>query len=146
MFNRILLPTDGTDAMQTVIDHVVDIATRRDAVVHILYVVDDRAFLTLQDGMKADVIAELETEGEATLETTTRLFHDSDITTTTALRKGDPADEIISYATEADIDLITMGTRRSDYTENLVGSVSQSIVARADIPVLTTNLTHDDDS
>lgn len=146
MFNQILLPTDGTDAMQTVIDHVVDIATRRDAVVHILYVVDDRAFLTLQDGMKADVIAELETEGEATLETTTRLFHDSDITTTTALRKGDPADEIISYATEADIDLITMGTRRSDYTENLVGSVSQSIVARADIPVLTTNLTHDDDS
>lgn len=146
MFNRILLPTDGTDAMQTVIDHAIDIASRRDAVIHILYVVDDRAFLTLQDGMKADVIAELEAEGETALEATTRLFDDSDIKTTTALRKGDPADEIISYATETNADLITMGTRRADYTENLVGSVSQSIVARADIPVLTTNLTHDDDT
>ncbi|WP_182021990.1 universal stress protein [Haloquadratum walsbyi] len=145
MFNRILLPTDGTDAMQTVIDHAIDIASRRDAVIHILYVVDDRAFLTLQDGMKADVIAELEAEGETALEATARLFDDSDIKTTTALRKGDPADEIISYATETDVDLITMGTRRADYTENLVGSVSQSIVARADIPVLTTNLTRDDD-
>jgi len=145
MFNRILLPTDGTDAMQTVIDHAIDIASRRDAVIHILYVVDDRAFLTLQDGMKADVIAELEAEGEAALEATARLFDNSDIKTTTALRKGDPADEIISYATETDVDLITMGTRRADYTENLVGSVSQSIVARADIPVLTTNLTRDDD-
>ncbi|CAJ52903.1 universal stress protein [Haloquadratum walsbyi] len=145
MFNRILLPTDGTDAMQTVIDHAIDIASRRDAVIHILYVVDDRAFLTLQDGMKADVIAELEAEGETALEATARLFDDSDIKTTTALRKGDPADEIISYATETDVDLITMGTRRADYTENLVGSVSQSIVARADTPVLTTNLTRDDD-
>ncbi|CCC40952.1 universal stress protein [Haloquadratum walsbyi] len=145
MFNRILLPTDGTDAMQTVIDHAIDIASRRDAVIHILYVVDDRAFLTLQDGMKADVIAELEAEGETALEATARLFDNSDIKTTTALRKGDPADEIISYATETDVDLITMGTRRADYTENLVGSVSQSIVARADIPVLTTNLTRDDD-
>jgi nucleotide-binding universal stress UspA family protein len=145
MFNRILLPTDGTDAMQTVIDHAIDIASRRDAVIHILYVVDDRAFLTLQDGMKADVIAELEAEGETALEATARLFDNSDIKTTTALRKGDPADEIISYATETDVDLITMGTRRADYTENLVGSVSQSIVARADTPVLTTNLTRDDD-
>ncbi|WP_182013760.1 universal stress protein, partial [Haloquadratum walsbyi] len=117
MFNRILLPTDGTDAMQTVIDHAIDIASRRDAVIHILYVVDDRAFLTLQDGMKADVIAELEAEGETALEATARLFDNSDIkTTTTALRKGDPADEIISYATETDVDLITMGTRRADYT------------------------------
>jgi nucleotide-binding universal stress UspA family protein len=131
--------------MQTVIDHAIDIASRRDAVIHILYVVDDRAFLTLQDGMKADVIAELEAEGETALEATARLFDNSDIKTTTALRKGDPADEIISYATETDVDLITMGTRRADYTENLVGSVSQSIVARADIPVLTTNLTRDDD-
>ena len=145
MFNRILLPTDGTDAMQTVIDHAIDIASRRDAVIHILYVVDDRAFLTLQDGMKADVIAELEAEGETALEATARLFDDSDIKTTTALRKGDPADEIISYATETDVDLITMGTRRADYTEKLVGSVSQSIVARADTPVLTTKLTRDDD-
>ena len=33
-----------------------------------------------------------------------------------------------------------MGTRSGDYTNNLMGSVSQKVVARSTMPVLTTNL------
>jgi nucleotide-binding universal stress UspA family protein len=140
MFERILLPTDGTDSMDAVVETAADIAGRRDAEVHVLYVVDDRAFLTLQDEMKTDVLAELEGEGEAAIDRTATRLRESGVDIETAIRQGDPADEILAYAEDVDADLIAMGTRRGDYTNNLMGSVSQKVVARASAPVLTTNL------
>jgi nucleotide-binding universal stress UspA family protein len=146
MFQRILLPTDGTESMEAVVENAADIAARRDAEVHVLYVVDDRAFLTIQEDMKADVVAELEGEGEAATERSAARLTDAGIATTTAIRQGDPAEEILAYADEIDADLIAMGTRRGDYTKNLIGSVSQQVVARSKVPVLTTNLTNGDEA
>ena len=144
MFERILLPTDGTESMDAVVETAADIAGRRDAEVYILYVIDDRAFLTLQDDMKTDVLVELEGEGEAATDRAATRLHEAGIEVTTAIRQGDPADEILAYADEVDADLITMGTRRGDYTNNLMGSVSQKVVARSAVPVLTTNLAADE--
>ena len=144
MFERILLPTDGTESMDAVVETAADIAGRRDAEVYILYVIDDRAFLTLQDEMKTDVLVELEGEGEAATDRAATRLREAGIEVTTAIRQGDPADEILAYADEVDADLITMGTRRGDYTNNLMGSVSQNVVARSAVPVLTTNLAADE--
>lgn len=143
MFQRILLPTDGTESMQTVVETAADIATRRDAEVHVLYVVDDRAFLTLQEEMQADVLAELEGEAETATDRAATRLSEAGISVTEVVRKGDPADEILAYADEMDADLITMGTRRGDYTKNLIGSVSQKVVAGSSVPVLTANLNGD---
>jgi nucleotide-binding universal stress UspA family protein len=144
MFERILLPTDGTDSMDAVVETAADIADRRDAEVHVLYVVDDRAFLTLHDETKTDVLAELESEGNAAIDRTATRLRESGVDVETAIRQGDPADEILRYAEDIDAGLITMGTRRGDYTNNLMGSVSQEVVARASAPVLTTNLTDEE--
>ncbi|MFA1611410.1 universal stress protein [Halobellus rubicundus] len=140
MFERILLPTDGTESMDAVVETAADIAVQRDAEVHVLYVIDDRAFLTLQDEMKTEVVAELEGEGEAAVDRAATRLREAGIDVTTAIREGDPAEQILGYSDEVSVDLITMGTRRGDYTNNLMGSVSQKVVARADVPVLTTNL------
>ncbi|MFC6725708.1 universal stress protein, partial [Halobium palmae] len=65
MYDDILLPTDGTDAMTDVVDRAIELARDGPATVHLLYVVDDRAFLTLEN---ADDAAEaLRAEGEAAL-------------------------------------------------------------------------------
>ncbi|QCC47037.1 universal stress protein [Halobellus limi] len=140
MFGRILLPTDGTDSMDAVVQTAADIADLRGADVHVLYVIDDRAFLTLHDEMKTDVLAELEGEGEAATDRAATRLREAGIDVTTAIREGDPADQILAYAESIDADLITMGTRSGDYTNNLMGSVSQKVVARSQTPVLTTNL------
>lgn len=140
MFERILLPTDGTDSMDAVVRTAADIADRRGAEVHVLYVIDDRAFLTLDEKMKTNVLTELEGEGEAATDRAAARLHDTGIEVTTAIREGDPADEILAYADSVGADLITMGTRRGDYAKNMMGSVSQKVVARATIPVLTTNI------
>ncbi|MFC6874708.1 universal stress protein [Halobellus marinus] len=144
MFERILLPTDGTNSMETVIEAAADIAGRRDAEVHILYVVDDRAFLTLQDEMKTEVLSELKGEGEAATDRAATRLREAGIDVETTIRQGDPADQILAHEKKLDADLITMGTRRGDYTKNLMGSVSQKVVARASAPVLTVNLASDE--
>jgi nucleotide-binding universal stress UspA family protein len=144
MFERILVPTDGADSMDAVVRTAADIADRRDAVVHVLYVIDDRAFLTLDDGMKDDVLAELTGEGEVATDRAATRLREAGIEVTTGIRQGDPADEIISAVEAADIDLVAMGTRRGDYSNSMMGSVSQEVVARAPVPVLTVNLTEEE--
>jgi nucleotide-binding universal stress UspA family protein len=140
MFERILLPTDGTDSMDAVVRTAADIADRRDAAVHVLYVIDDRAFLTLHDEMKDEVLAELTGEGEAATDRAAARLREAGIDVTTEIRQGDPADAIVSCTEAADIDLVTMGTRRGDYSNSMMGSVSQEVVARSPVPVLTVNL------
>ncbi|MFB6101921.1 MAG: universal stress protein [Haloplanus sp.] len=140
MYEDILLPTDGGESMDAVVEHAVDIAARRDATVHVLYVIDDRSFLTIQDGMKADVLDELRAEGEAATTTVASRLEREGVTVRTTIRKGNPADEILEYAEESGIDLVVMGTHGADYQQNMLGSVSQKVVTMSDVPVLTVNI------
>lgn len=143
MYDDILLPTDGTESMDDVYAHTLDLARRHDATVHVLYVVDDRAFLTLAPDLVDDVVGELEGEGdEATAAALDRLAA-GDVETTAVLRRGSPAEEIIAYVEEAGIDIVTMGTHGSNYRQNMVGSVSARVVADAPVPVLTVNVNGD---
>ncbi|MFB6194747.1 MAG: universal stress protein [Haloplanus sp.] len=140
MYEDILVPTDGSESMETVIDHAADIARRRDATVHVLYVVDDRSFLTLQEGMKTNVLDELRAEGEeATTAAASRLEREG-IDVRTEIRKGNPADEVLDYAGETGVDLVVMGTHGADHQRNMLGSVSQKVVTMADVPVLTVTI------
>jgi nucleotide-binding universal stress UspA family protein len=140
MYEDILLPTDGSESMDAVVEHTLDIATRRDATVHVLYVVDDRAFLTLQDEVQTDVLDELEAKGEAATTAMADRLTDAGIAVRTELRKGNPADVILDYSEAAGIDLVTMGTHGAEYEQNMLGSVSQKVVTMSKIPVLTVNI------
>lgn len=145
MYDDILLPTDGTESMDDVYGHTLDLARRHDATVHVLYVVDDRAFLTLAPDLVDDVVDELEGEGaDATATAQAKLDADS-VETKAVLRRGDPAEEILSYIDEAGIDIVTMGTHGANYRQNMVGSVSARVVANAPVPVLTVNVNGDDE-
>jgi nucleotide-binding universal stress UspA family protein len=53
-------------------------------------------------------------------------------------RVGAPANEILGYAQEHDIDLIVMGTHgREGFERMLLGSVAETVVRKAACPVLT---------
>jgi nucleotide-binding universal stress UspA family protein len=140
MYEDILLPTDGSESMDAVIDHAADIAARRGATVHALYVIDDRSFLTLQEGMKTDVVDGLRAEGETATTEAGRRLEAEGVTVRTEIRKGNPADEVLDYVDEAGIDLVVMGTHGADYERNMLGSVSQKVVTMSDVPVLTVNI------
>ena len=137
MYDTVLVPTDGSQAMETVLDHVRDIATRRDASVHVLYVVDDRAFLTLDDQQIPDVTDSLRAEGERATEAIRESLETDDVAVTTEIRQGSPADEILTTADECAADLIVMGSHGDDPIRDLLGSVSQKVVSLSSTPVLT---------
>ncbi|WP_458187653.1 universal stress protein [Haladaptatus sp. NG-WS-4] len=140
MYDDILLPTDGSEATETVIEHALEIARPRDARVHVLHVVDDRAFLTLDEDRIPTVTDEFRAEGEQALDSAATRIEDAGIDATTELRQGNPADEIGTYADENGVDLIVMGTHGADPRRNLLGSVSQKVVTLSPHPVLVVDI------
>lgn len=140
MYDDILVPTDGSASFETVLDHTIEIARGRDATVHVLYVVDDQAFLTLDESMQTDVLDEMRTEGQQAIDLLTDRLDDEGFETKSTIRRGKPANEIVAYAEESDIDLVTMGTQGEEYTENMLGSTSQSVVTQSPVPVLTIDI------
>jgi nucleotide-binding universal stress UspA family protein len=145
MYETVLLPTDGSQAMETVVEHACDVATRRGADVHVLYVVDDRAFLTLDDDRIPTVTDQLRDEGERATSAVAAEFDAENVSVSTEIRQGNPADEILAAAEDRDADLVVMGTHGSDPARNMLGSVSQKVVTLSSVPVLTVNITEDDD-
>lgn len=140
MYDEILFPIGDPDGLDEVFPHTADVARQRGATVHVLYVVDDRAFLTLAEDMQDDVVEEFRDEGETALAEAERRFDEAGIEMVGELRRGNPAEEILDYVAEAGIDLVTMGTHGDDPQETVVGSVSRAVTNRSPVPVLTVRL------
>mgnify|MGYP006276949307 CR=1 FL=1 len=137
MYSDILVPTDGSDFVDTVLEHTIDIADGRDVTVHALYVVDDRAFLSMNDEMQEEVLENLKTEGEEATSVVKETLKKEGIDVSMEVLRGKPADAIVSYVTDAGIDLVTMGTQADEYEKNMLGSTAQKVVQKSPVPVLT---------
>ncbi len=137
MYDRILVPTDGSDHAAVVAAHAAEIAATREATVHILSVVDDRAFLVLDDDRVEAVRDDLQANAHNAVDELATEILDHGLKVETAIDTGNPAECIVDYADGHEIDLIVMGTSGDEYERNVVGSVSQRVVRQAPAPVLT---------
>ena len=62
---------------------------------------------------------------------------EGDVQASWVVEVGPPAEKIVDYAREHDVDLIVMGTLgRTGLSRAIMGSVAESVVRRADCPVL----------
>mgnify|MGYP006302014457 CR=1 FL=1 len=137
MYDRILVPTDGSPSIQPVVDHAVELADVHDATLHGLYVVDTGSFATLPVETTWDGVTEmLREEGELALsEFTERAVG---VPVETAIRDGNPSGEIVAYAREHGCDSVVMGTHgRGGIDRLLLGSVAERVVRAAPVPVVT---------
>ncbi|MFW6003593.1 MAG: universal stress protein [Halanaeroarchaeum sp.] len=137
MYEDILVPTDGGDDVDRVVDHALDIARRRDARIHALYVVDTRSFITLGEETVDEVVAELTTTGERATAAVAERAADAGLETVEEVRRGNPTEVILDYCFETDVDLVTMGHHDEQDQRAMLGSVAQQVVAKSDVPVLT---------
>ncbi|KAA9409114.1 universal stress protein [Haloarcula hispanica] len=138
MYDRILVPTDGSPGSEAVLTHAETLATTHDSEIHALYVVDIGRFSTLpHEPTWESVTDSLHREGEMALDMVERLVAD-DVTVTRATAEGSPSREIIDYASQHDCDLIVMGTHgRGGIDRLLLGSVAERVVRSAHVPVVT---------
>mgnify|MGYP005854281569 CR=1 FL=1 len=140
--DSILLPTDGSDTAEAAAAYAVGLADQVDATVHYVSVVDKQAtnglgsFVGESDSSsRADRFVE---QAAARVEQLSTTATERGVECVTATATGDPAEEIVAYATDHDIDLIAMGTHgRGSFERLLVGSVTDNVVRAATVPVLT---------
>lgn len=140
MFDDVLVPTDGSDYAEVAVRYAEDLARRYGATVHALCVVDAR---TLENAPHYDRMKEESTEiaGQVCNE-----LAEDGLSTERAVRTDVPHRAILQYATEQDIDLIVMGSHgRTGVERYLLGSVTEKVVRRSEVPVLTVKLSDDGD-
>ncbi|MEF8839342.1 MAG: universal stress protein [Haloarculaceae archaeon] len=138
MFDRLLVPLDGSDESVRALEQAVALARAVDASLHVLTVVDVNDL-----GTAADVDPALEAAASM-LEDRLATVDVSDLPTTTAVEQGIPDESIRTYADEHDIDLVVMGTHgRTGVRRFVLGSVTEKVVRLSDVPVLVVRVTEE---
>ncbi|MEF8774788.1 MAG: universal stress protein [Halobacteriales archaeon] len=139
MFETVVIATDGSASAERAVAAAADLANAFDAAVHALYVVDEGEIGGTPEDVRADLAEALTAAGEEALEVVRDETAAAGVDqVTTAVREGDPAVEICSYAREVDADVVATGTRgRHGEHSFLLGSVAEAVVRNSPIPVLT---------
>jgi nucleotide-binding universal stress UspA family protein len=137
MYDRILVPTDGSPGMDSVVAHAASLAEVHGATLDFVYVVNTAAFANLPMETSWEGLCEtLRDEGEAALDAAAESA--GDVPHERHLLEGGPSREITAYATRSDADLVVMGTHgRGGIDRILLGSVAERVVRSSSVPVLT---------
>ncbi|WP_132058694.1 universal stress protein [Halorussus amylolyticus] len=145
MYERILVPTDGSDAVGPAVAHAIDLAKTYDAELHVLNAVnlEPAAF---ENG--STVVDRLEKAGRDATDAVTERAESEGLDRVTAdVTNGEPHTAILDYTADNDIDLVVMGTHgRTGLDRHLLGSVTEKAVRTADAPVLTVRKPDSDDA
>lgn len=135
-YQRILIPTDGSESAQAAVASGLDVAKRLNADVTIISIVDLRAPISLNQGIGVpDHYSYQQNAADAAAEAALRIAQQMGVRATAIVRRGNPAADIIEESRK--VDLIIMGTRgRTGVAHLLLGSVAEKVVRFAACPVL----------
>ncbi|MFW5948523.1 MAG: universal stress protein [Halolamina sp.] len=144
-YDRLLVPTDGSENAAAAYPHAGAVATAYGAAVDVLNVVDlqDAAGAFHAGGLEASFVERLEAEGEAAVADAAAELaeHAPGVAVRTAVERTADLDGaaagIRAYVAEQDVDLVAIGSRgRSDFKRALLGSVASKVLRSVDVPVL----------
>lgn len=135
-FERVLVPTDGSETGEHALAVALDLARRLGSRITGLYVVDTSAYAAFPGDLEWETIRELlDKESEAALEALREACEESEVACDLQVREGHPAQVIIESSAEHD--LVVMGTHgRSGLEHLLLGSVAEKVIRHAACPVL----------
>ena len=133
---RILVAHDFSETSAEAVTYGVALARQFGAALHVLHVGEHVRF-----EMDMEFPLGLDGMTDATRERLLKILAPADqaaLAPHLVVRAGQPAAEIVSYASEAGIDLIVMGTHGRGLVGHVVmGSVAEAVVRTAPCPVLT---------
>lgn len=136
MYDKILVPTDGSKGAEVAVEHALNLAVKFGSELHVMYVADVR--VDSAGDMWTNMLGQLEEIGEEATGEIAGRAEESNVETVTNVARGIPHTEINEYAQKNGIDIIVMGTHgRTGIDRILLGSVTEKIVRTSKIPVLT---------
>lgn len=141
MYERILVPTDGSEGAEAAAAPALELADRFGATLHVLFVVDTSYPVTWPDTVPPDadeMIAAVERVGDEATASIAERARLRGIPAHREVRRGAHIHRVLlEYLRDHDIDLVVMGTHgRSGLGRVLLGSVTEKLLRTAHVPVL----------
>jgi len=132
----VLVALDGSPLATDALDHALTIFPDADITVLNVSVPLD-AMMSESGVLDDDDVEEDERErAERIVKEATERADERGATVTTTTEEGRPAETIVAYAEDHDIDHVVMGSHgRSELSRVLLGSVASSVVERSPVPV-----------
>lgn len=135
MYDRILVPTDGSDHAERAFDNALELADQSDSALSLLHVVDTGRIGEPALSSAELVVGQREDDGTAMLKRLAQRARDRGLETDIRNCHGEPSREIRDYADEIDADLVVMGYQGHDHDRTL-GTVTTQIVKACERPVM----------
>lgn len=136
-YSRIVVAYDGSELGKKALNMAKSLAAQDKKVeVHILHVINPKTLATefgVYDAVKEQQQENLKLILEETKEVLADLANEQEY----VVLKGNPAEMIVEYAKNRDVDLIVIGSKGySNFKQLVLGSVSHNVVQHAHCPVL----------
>ena len=146
MTKKILIPFDGSEHSKKAIEFAAGVAKQDNAEVYLIHIVEDKEippeileYIEIEkiDGGLGKVSAKLISEG--IMKTAQKQVQDKGLKIAKSMVfRGDPAEEIIQFAKNNDIDMIVIGSRGLGQIKGLLlGSVSSKVCHLAECTCVT---------
>jgi nucleotide-binding universal stress UspA family protein len=151
VFSKILVPVDGSKYAQDAVEYALKIAKLSEAKIIALHIMHLPTYAYAYSGgqgvspvaiptpLPLEVSENEKTAAKKIVDDVAKMAKEAGVDVETKIVERHPSvpDAIIQFASEADVDLIVMGTKgRTGIKRFLLGSVTESVVHHAHCPVL----------
>jgi len=152
MYDRIVVPLDGSDLASEALVHGKNLAKRLDVPIHLIRAIDPTVF---SGGMGSigmgfdytavnELISEEEQDATSFIDTQVAALAADGYTATGVVLRGTAAAAIISATKDGD--LVTMASHgRTGVRRWFLGSVAEEVLRQATVPVLLIRMPHEDE-
>lgn len=141
MYDRVLVPTDGSPGTERAVDRGIDLARTFEADVHVFYAVDPRPYEGIDLAEEEELEQAAMESGRRAIARVRERAADAGLDVSQAIRTGIPHVEIRAYAESNDVDCVVMGTHGRTGAEGAaLGSTTERVLRDADVPVLTVDI------
>lgn len=132
MYEQILIGVDGSEESDRAAKRALELAATFDASVTAIHVVETSTLDLTRDEEASEILE----RRESVFSGVEAAAEDAGQSITTEVVEGAPAEQITQRATADDADLVVLGRQgASGIGERLLGSVTERVLSRADVPV-----------
>lgn len=142
---QVIIATDGSETANEAADFGIEMIGCSGAKVYAIYVIDTTPYRSVPlDKIWSDkVLEEFEKEGQEATSYIEKIGKEAGVEVESRVLKGHPAEKIVTFSEDNNIDMIIMGSLgKSGYERVLLGSVSEKVIRHAKIPVLVVREKH----
>ncbi|MFZ2498144.1 MAG: universal stress protein [Methanosarcina sp.] len=142
---QILIATDGSETANEAADFGLEMVGCSGAKVYVIYVIETTPYrsVPLDQIWSKEVLEDVEKAGYEATSYIEKIAKAAGAEVESRVLKGNPAEKIVSFAEDNNIDMIIIGSLgKGGYERLVMGSVSEKVARHAKVPVLIVRERH----